>query len=75
MTQTANATQSARKPSFIAWHVVEGGEDRKSFWTRIGAAWNHRDGKGITLELDLIPVGAGKITLRVPEEKKAEAGA
>ncbi|MGI8568482.1 MAG: hypothetical protein ACR2KT_05160 [Methylocella sp.] len=41
-------------PALIAWHVAERGE--KKFWNRIGAAWEHEDGDGLTLQLDLIPV-------------------
>lgn len=58
-------------PALIAWHVTERGE--KSFWNRIGAAWEHKGGEGLTLQLDLIPVTGGRIVLRVP--KLEEAGA
>jgi len=47
-------TRDAQSPSFIAYHVSERGE--KSFWTRIGAAWEHDDGKGLSVRLDLVPV-------------------
>ncbi len=58
-------------PALIAWHVAERGE--KKFWTRLGAAWNHKDGDGMTLELDLLPVAGGRIILRAP--KHGEEGA
>jgi hypothetical protein len=57
-------------PALIAWYVAERGEQR--FWTRIGAAWNHLDGEGMTVRLDLMPPG-GEIVLRVP--KQPEEGA
>jgi hypothetical protein len=38
-------TRQPKAPQLIAYHVAERGED-KSFWTRIGAAWDHDDGKG-----------------------------
>jgi len=53
--------------------VTDKGED-KSFWTRIGAAWDHDDGKGFTLQLDLVPVSGGRIVLRTPTEAE-EKGA
>ena len=53
-------------PALIAWHVAERGE--KKFWSRIGAAWEHEDGEGLTLQLDLIPVTGGRIVLRKPKE-------
>jgi hypothetical protein len=43
------------------------------FWTRIGAAWEHKDGKGLTVQLDLVPVNAGRIVLRTPAEDGGQA--
>lgn len=65
---TKKETREAKAPTLIAWHVADKGE--KGFWTRIGAAWEHEDGNGLTLQLDLVPVGGGRIVLRAP---KAEA--
>ena len=62
-------TKQKNLPHLIAFHVKEIDDD-KGFWTRIGAAWDHEDGKGLTLELTLIPVDGGRIVLREPEEKK-----
>jgi hypothetical protein len=59
-------------PSLIAYHVVERGEDKR-FWTRIGAAWEHKDGEGIDLQLDLVPTSGGRIVLRAPREDEAGA--
>ena len=53
-------------PALIAWYIAERGE--KKFWNRIGAAWEHEDGDGLTLQLDLMPVAAGRIVLRKPKE-------
>ena len=55
-----------KSPSLIAWHVSEKGENR--FWHRIGASWDHRDNRGMTLILDSMPVD-GRIVLRAPKEK------
>lgn len=64
MTNKENS-KAPKLPSMIAWHVTEG-RDRK-FWTRIGAAWDHEDGEGLNLKLDLLPVSGGKIVLRAPK--------
>ena len=81
MTQNEKQNRKSREhqaPAYIAWHVDEKG--KKSFWTRIGAAWRHEDGEGLTLQLDLVPVNGGRITLRVPKaaetsSTEAEEGA
>jgi len=49
--------------------VRDGGEGKKGFWTRIGAAWAHADGKGFNIQLDVAPLD-GSIALRVQSEKK-----
>ena len=67
--------EAAKGPDYIAFHVRDGEE--KSYWTRIGAAWKHKDGEGLNLQLDLVPVAGGKIVLRFPKEDAAtsETGA
>lgn len=62
--------REAQSPALIAYHVAERGE--KAFWTRIGAAWDHEDGKGLTLQLDLVPVSGGRIVLREPTAGEAQ---
>ena len=72
---TSNRKTTSRAgvpPSLIAYHVVERGEDKR-FWTRIGAAWKHKDGEGIDLQLDLVPTSGGRIVLRAPREDEAGA--
>lgn len=56
-------------PDYIAWHVTGTGKRgrRKPCWTRIGAAWMHRDGKGLNVQLDLLPATGGRIVLRSPK--------
>lgn len=67
-------TRENQAPAFIAWHVGEKGD--KAFWTRIGAAWRHEDGEGLTLQLELVPVNGGRIVLRSPKEETQQgAGA
>jgi hypothetical protein len=58
--------RETQPPVLIAYHVTERGE--KNFWTRIGAAWDHEDGKGLTVQLDLVPVNGGRIVLRAAAE-------
>ena len=60
MTRT---TTEPRLPDFHAWHVTSKGD--KGFWTKVGAAWPHKDGKGLSLQLDVMPMN-GRIVLRQP---------
>ena len=57
------------QPTYIAFCVRDAGEgdDAKSFWTRIGAAFENKD-KSLSVVLDALPVN-GKIVLQVPKEK------
>lgn len=66
---TTNETAPASKaPTHTAYHVRDGKGD-KGFFTRIGAAWPHRDGKGFNVQLDVAPLD-GKIVLRLNTENK-----
>jgi len=67
-TQTTNETAGPKTPSHIAYHVRDR-EGGKGFFTRIGAAWQHKDGKGFNVQLDCVPLD-GRISLRVASEKK-----
>ena len=59
---TRNQNRETQPPALIAYHVTERGD--QSYWTRIGAAWDHEDAKGMTVQLDLIPANGGRIVLR-----------
>lgn len=50
------------------------GEGEKAFWTKIGAAWLHGDGKGANLILDAVPV-SGRLVVREITEQDAKQGA
>ena len=56
---------SSNMPSHKVF-VVEGeGED--AFWTRVGSAWVHKDGKGFNVTLSALPVN-GRLVLREPND-------
>jgi hypothetical protein len=68
MTDSTNTQPAASKtPSHIVYHVRDR-EGQKGFFTRIGAAWPHNDGKGFNIQIEIMPLD-GRITLRVPSEK------
>jgi len=59
-------------PTFTAYAVKDRGKGKKPFWTRIGAAWPHKSGKGFTIELEAVPVD-GKIVLMEPKVHEASS--
>jgi len=70
MAQTEKKHAEEKKaPALIAYHVPD---REKAPWTRIGAAWDHKDGEGFTLQLDLVPVSSGRIVLRAFDAKAEE---
>jgi len=52
----------SRKPTLIAYAVRDRGEGQKAIWTRIGAAWPHGTGPGLSIQLDALPID-GRIVL------------
>ena len=59
---------TSKSPTLVAYQVRDR-EGRKSFWTRIGVAWAHADGKGFNVQLEVVPLD-GRISLRIASEKK-----
>jgi hypothetical protein len=69
MSDDNTTTKPASKaPSHVAYQVRDR-EGQKGIWTRIGAAWAHADGKGFSVQLEVVPLD-GRISLRVASEKK-----
>lgn len=67
--ENTNQTQPLNAPDYLAWHVTN--RNDKSFWNKVGAAWQHKDGRGYTLQLDTSPIN-GRIVLRLPLEDAPE---
>ncbi|HEY0329887.1 MAG TPA: hypothetical protein VGC77_12400 [Rhodopseudomonas sp.] len=57
-----------RKPKNILPHgvFVVDGEGDNAFWTKVGAAWPHEDGKGFNITLTATPV-SGRLVIREPK--------
>jgi hypothetical protein len=63
---------SDNKPTHTAYAVREFKSETgevDSSWSRIGSAWQHKDGKGLNITLDAVPV-SGRVVLRLSEPKK-----
>ena len=48
------------------------GKDEDAFWTRVGSAWAHKDGKGFNVVLSALPVN-GRLVLRTFTEDDDKA--
>ncbi len=59
----ADIEPASKGPSYVAYQLTERKEGEKPFWNRIGAGFMHRDGGGLNLVLNSLPVD-GKVTLR-----------
>ena len=67
-TTEKSETTASKQPTHIAY-AVRDREQQKAIFTRIGAAWPTKDGKGFNIQLDALPTD-GRLTLLVPSEKK-----
>lgn len=56
---------NANKPALIAYQVTDGKE--KSYWSRVGAAWENKSG-GYQIRLDSLPL-SGEIVLMPPQQQ------
>lgn len=54
---------NTRKPAYEAF-VIEG-EGETAYWTKVGAAWASKDGKGLQVKLTALPLD-GRLVLRAP---------
>ena len=63
-------TNEAKRPTHAIFQVL--GEGDKSRWIRIGAAWLHKDEKGLNLVFDAVPV-SGRTVIREVSDQAEEA--
>lgn len=68
MSDNKTETKNGKSPAYIAYQVTDR-DGKDSFWTRIGVGFAHKDGKGFNIQIVAAPLD-GRITLRVPSEKK-----
>lgn len=64
---------SGERPSHKAFVVEnrDGDQDDAGFWTRIGSAWPHKDGKGLNIVLSALPAN-GRLVLREYSDEDAK---
>lgn len=62
--------KQSQKPDYVAYNVQET-QDGKGIWNRVGAAWEHKDGRGLDLSLNSFPVN-GRVTLRELRDERMQ---
>jgi hypothetical protein len=67
MSDNAHIDHSKKHPAYHAYVVRDGKNGEKGFWTKLGAAWKSKDGKGFVLQLDCVPLD-GRVVLREPKD-------
>lgn len=65
---------SGERPSHKAFVVEdrEEGSEEKPFWTRVGSAWPHKDGKGLNIQIASGVAVSGRVVLREYTDEDAK---
>ena len=68
-------TDDRNPPAYYVYQVrdKDGQGDTRGpgIWTKIGAAWANKDGKGFSITLDAVPLH-GRLVMREPKERGDE---
>ncbi len=72
MAKQTKTTQN-QAPSHDVFHVTGDGDNAR--WTKLGAAWQHKDGEGFNLALNFVPVTPGGRFVVRKAKPKTEAAA
>jgi hypothetical protein len=68
------STRMTTRPSHRAYVVEDrdptAGEDQSGFWTKVGSAWPHKDGKGLNVQLAPGIAVSGRLVLREYSEEQ-----
>lgn len=67
------AKSGYNKPFMLGYAVRPIGDGTKSSWSKIAAAWAHKDGEGFEVRLDALPVD-GRLVFRTvrDDERKGD---
>lgn len=62
-----NSKPTTNKPCLLGYTVTPIGDGQKSVWSKIAAAWAHKDGEGYEVRMDALPVD-GRLVLRTVKD-------
>lgn len=69
--RTSGNAASLKRPFMLAYTVKPIDDGRNSVWSKIGAAWAHKDGEGYEIRMDAFPVD-GRVVLRTIKDRNTE---
>jgi hypothetical protein len=72
---STETSANPKRPTHRVYAVVRRNQSDKGYWSDIGAAWAHGDGKGFSIKLEYLPLNGADIVVRIPEEKTQDGGA
>ena len=72
MSNDRRQSRGSRRPDLLAYTVKPIGDGKKAAWSKLGAAWAHRDGKGFYVRMDALPLD-GKVVLREAADDQVDA--
>lgn len=59
-----------KHPTHRVYAVTRKGSADRAYWTEIGAAWPHKDGRGFNLKLTLVPLSPdAELVIREPQKR------
>jgi len=68
MAKKEAASTKGNLPTYNVY-VVEGDGKDRSYWTKVGGAWQHQDGDGFNISLTAVPL-TGRLVIRTRKEKE-----
>ncbi len=68
----SNTKTAKTLPAYRVYSVMKNG-DQKPVWQEIGAAWKHKDGRGLGLQFKARPLANAEVVLREPVTIKGGA--
>ena len=61
--------EKTSRPSHTVYAVTRREGRDKGYWTSVGAAWPHADGRGFSLKLDYLPLNGAELVIRERSEQ------
>lgn len=64
-----NKTPGHNQPYMLGYAVRNSKDGKSSYWSKIAAAWAHKDGEGFEVQMDALPID-GRLVLRTVSDDR-----